>query len=213
VIEPGVKKSGIVSTSELFFTKPGEGRKTKHRAKQGFSYVIVRTYFSDHRYHCRLLRLRRYRWNRSLDSAGAFRDLLGPFRAILLFPKNASNRLTLCDRGQQEQHKLPAGMVQAGSRISTSALLTHSSNAVQDACATLLMPQSCVADQRSVRQAGYLCYLGLPAGALSRSLGSATCHQPDDQIREMGAKSEDNMDRWLWDFLEQSGDARSAPAK
>jgi hypothetical protein len=33
------------------------------------------------------------------------------------------------------------------------------------------------------------------------------------QIREMGAKSEDNMDRWLWDFLEQSGDARSAPAK
>ena len=151
---------------------PGENKE--------ISYVVLRAYFSDHCYHCRLLRFCWYRWNRRLDRAGSFRHLLGSFRVILLFPKNASNRLTLCDRGRQEQHKLPAGMVQAGSRISTSALLTHSSNAVQDAYATLLMPQSCVADQRSVRQAGYLCYLGLPAGALSRSLESATCHQPDD---------------------------------
>ena len=31
------------------------------------------------------------------------------------------------------------------------------------------------------------------------------------QIRKMGAKPENRMDRWLWDFLEQSETAASAP--
>lgn len=30
------------------------------------------------------------------------------------------------------------------------------------------------------------------------------------QVREMGAKLENRMDRWLWDFLEQSETAASA---
>ena len=33
------------------------------------------------------------------------------------------------------------------------------------------------------------------------------------QIREMGAKSENRMDRWLWDFLDQVGDAVRSPVK
>jgi hypothetical protein len=83
----------MVSKREPFLYSLGKAESQPGENKE-ISYVILRTYFPDHCYHCRLLRLCWYRWNRRLDSAGAFRHLFGPFCAILLLPKNASTRVT-----------------------------------------------------------------------------------------------------------------------